>query len=140
MSKFSKKGIALLFLQFLTLVLMLIPYSVPEKATRRPGGEVIAVVVNEYAYFSRNSLSYGGFVPFISGLACVAAVILLFFVLFGKKEGNKIGFCFLAAIFISFAASAATFFIFKTLLSGIITGILLVSCVLSLLRQSTDLL
>lgn len=130
MSKFTKKDIVLLSLLFLTLVLMLMPYSVPEKTMYKSGDEVVTIVTNVYAYFSKNSLFYSGFVPFISWFACVAAVILFFTILFGKKKGNKMDICFLVAILISLAASAATFFIYKTLLSGIITAILLAFCIL----------
>ena len=140
MSKFTKKDIVLLFHLFLALVLMLIPLSVPIKTMYRPGNETAAIVTNVYAYLSKNSLYYSGFIPFISWFACVVAVILFFTIVFGKKKGNKIEICFLAAIFISLVASAITFFIFKTLLSGIITAILLSSCILFLLCQRTNLL
>lgn len=138
MSKFTKKDIVLLFQMFLALVLMLMPYSVPEKAMYVSGDEVVTVVTDVFAYFSKNSLSYSGFVPFISWFACVAAIILFFTVLPSKKKGNKRNICFFVAIFISLAASAATFFIYHTLLSGIITVILLASCVLFLLCQGTN--
>lgn len=130
MSKFTKKDIVLLFQLFLALVFMLMPYSVPVKTMYRSGNEIVTIETNVYAYFSKNSLVYSGFVPFISWFACVVAVILFFTILFGKKKGKKIDICFLVTIFISLAASAVTFFIYKTLLSGIITAILLASCVL----------
>ncbi len=134
MSKFDKRNIVLLFLLFLTLALMAMPYSVPEKAMNWTEDEITVVVVKTYAYFNQHFLSYGSCVPFISAVACVVAVFLLF-ILLSKKRKNKINVCFLLAIFISLIASAATFFIYKTLLSGIITGALFVVCVLFILYQ-----
>lgn len=139
MSQFTKKDIVLLFQLFFVLVLMLMPYSVTEKTMLMSGNEVVTIV-KKYAYFSEHSLVYGGFIPFISWIACVTAVMLFVPILFGRKKENKINICFLFAIFISLAASAVTFFIFKTLLSGIITVILLASCVLLVSCRRTDLL
>ena len=139
MRRLTRKDSVLLFQLFLVLVLMLMPYSVPQKAMYSSGNEVSTVVTDVYGYFSKNALLYNGFVPFISGFACVAAVILFFTILSGKKKGNKIAICFLISLFISFAASAGTFFIYKTLLSGIITAVLLASCVLVLLYRRTGL-
>lgn len=138
MSQFTKKDIVLLFQLFFVLVLMLMPYSVTEKTMLMSGNEVVTIV-KKYAYFSEHSLVYGGFIPFISWIACVTAVMLFVPILFGRKKENK-NICFLFAIFISLAASAVTFFIFKTLLSGIITVILLASCVLLVSCRRTDLL
>ncbi len=140
MSKFSKMNVVLLFFLLLTLVLMSMPYSVSEKFLQKSGDEIITVV-KTHAYFSLYPPLHGNFASLISAMACVVATVIMFFSIFSsKKEKNKTNFSILLAIIISIAASATTFFICKTLLSGIITGILFATCVLFFLHRKTDFL
>lgn len=85
MSKFTKMNIVLLFFMLLTLVLMLIPYSVSVETMYTLGGE-INTAVKTYAYFSLYPLLHYNCVPFISAIAHVAAVIIIFFKFIQQEE------------------------------------------------------
>lgn len=93
MSRFTKMNIVLLFFMLLTLVLMLIPYSVSVETMYTLGGE-INTAVKTYAYFSLYPLLHYNCVPFISAIAHVAAVIIIVLNLFSKKKRNKINLFF----------------------------------------------
>lgn len=88
MSKLTKMNIVLLFFLLLTLVLMLIPYSVSVETMYTLGGE-INTAVKTYAYFSLYPLLHYNCAPFISASAHVAAVIMIFLNLFSKKKKIK---------------------------------------------------
>ena len=100
MRKLTRKDKVLLLSLFLALVLMFMPYSIPQKTMHTSGNEMEVIVTDVYAYLSRISLNYSGFIPFISWLACVAAVMLFFIIRSGRKKGNKLDICFFAAIFL----------------------------------------
>lgn len=113
----------------ISLVLMLMPYSVPMQSVYMSGEERV-INIKTYAYFSPYPALHYNCTAFISAIACAAAVIIAFLRLI-RNEKCKADSGILFVTFISMIASAVTFLVCQTLFSGLITCVLFSAFVLS---------